>query len=432
MRVLVTGGYGLIGSACLARLHREGHELTACGRSIAEARRRFAYARWLEADFHKLTRPEDWAPLVVGIDAVVNCVGALQDSARDDLRTVQVTATAALFAACERAGVRRVVHLSAIGAEHSGPTEFSRSKADAEDDLAARNLDWVILRPGLVLGPAAFGGTALRRGLAAVPLMTPLVAPEARMQVIGLDDLADAVARCVSPDAPAKVKWDVAHPEVHTVADIVQALRTWLGFPPRAVVPMPSVVGRVAAAAADALGWLGWRTPMRSTAIAQLVAGVVGDPAPWLKQTGAEPKNLADLLAQIPASVQERWFARLYLLKPVLFAALAFFWVFTGAIALGPGRAAANAQLAATGFPPAAVEMTVFWGAVFDVAMGFALLVRRLARPVLIVMLIATPLYLLAGTYLAPQLWIDPLGPLAKIIPMLAATAFALAILDER
>ena len=57
---------------------------------------------------------------------------------------------------------------------------------------------------------------------------------------------------------------------------------------------------------------------------------------------------------------------------------------------------------------------------------------RRYARSVLIIMLIVTPIYLLAGTLLEPQLWVDPLGPLTKIVPLLVATLFTLAILDER
>src|SRR5688572_6795314 len=117
MRVLVTGAYGLIGSAVLLRLHRDGHELVAAGRRIAEARRRAPYARWVEADYRKLTLAGDWLPLLEDIDAVVNCVGVLQDGARDNVRRVHVEATTAMFAACERIGLRRVIHISAIGAE---------------------------------------------------------------------------------------------------------------------------------------------------------------------------------------------------------------------------------------------------------------------------------------------------------------------------
>ena len=57
MRVLITGAYGLIGAACLGKLHLEGHDVVGAGRSIVEARRRFPYARWIAADFHELTTP---------------------------------------------------------------------------------------------------------------------------------------------------------------------------------------------------------------------------------------------------------------------------------------------------------------------------------------------------------------------------------------
>ena len=129
MRVLVTGAYGLIGSACLAQLHQQGHELVALGREVASARRRFPYARWIAADVRALTAPAAWRGQLDGIDAVVNCLGVLQDGARDDVRGVQVAATCALFDACRAAGIRRVVHVSMIGAEQAAPTEFARSKA---------------------------------------------------------------------------------------------------------------------------------------------------------------------------------------------------------------------------------------------------------------------------------------------------------------
>src|SRR4051794_30688343 len=129
MRVLVTGAYGLIGSAILARLHGEGHDLVGAGRALADARRRFPYVRWVEADFARLTAVEGWLPRLRSIDAVVNCVGVLQDGVRDDVERVHIAATCALFDACAKAGVRRVIHVSALGAASDGPTNFSRSKA---------------------------------------------------------------------------------------------------------------------------------------------------------------------------------------------------------------------------------------------------------------------------------------------------------------
>src|SRR5690606_7370585 len=97
--------------------------------------------------------------------------------------------------------VRRVVHISAIGASRSAPTVFARSKAEAEDDLTGRRLKWVILRPAVVLAPVVYGGSALLRGLAGLPLMAPLITPDARLQVVSVEDLAETVARCLAPEA---------------------------------------------------------------------------------------------------------------------------------------------------------------------------------------------------------------------------------------
>jgi uncharacterized protein YbjT (DUF2867 family) len=429
MRVLVPGAYGLIGAAVAARLVREGHAVTAAGRDAVAGRR--LGMPFLAADFNRLTEAAAWRPLLANIDAVVNCVGVLQSGLRDDAQRVHVTATTALFAACEAARIK-VVHISAIGAQEDGPTEFARGKAAAERDLARRDLDWAILRPALVLAPSAYGGSAMLRAIAAFPGVTPLIAGESRIQTVSVEDVAETVAFCLRPGAPGRVTWDIAHPQVHSLREIVGAMRDWLGFPRRTAIAVPDGAARAIGFLADAVGLLGWRSPARTTAIRQLAAGVVGNPAAWQAATGIAPMSLADIFAARPASVQDRWFARLYLFKPVAIVGLAAFWLATGLIALGPARVWATAEMIATGAPPDVANATVVWGAWFDVAMGLLLCVRPLARATLVVMIVATFGYLAAGTVLAPHLWFDPLGPLTKIVPMLVATALTLAIIDER
>lgn len=432
MRVLVTGAYGLIGAACLARLHRDGHEVTGAGRNIHEARRRAPFAEWVDADYRRLTLAGDWLPLLEGFDAVVNCVGVFQDGMRDDVQRVQVAATTALFAACERAGIKRVVHISAIGASRTAPTAFARSKAEAEDDLARRKIDWVILRPGLVLGPAVHGGTAMLRGLAGLPFITPVIEPEARIQVVSADDVAAAVSHSLTADARVRVKWDVAHPEVHSLISLVGATRDWLGFPKRPIWRLSSGMASIVTAVGDLLGYLGWRSPARSTAVRQLAAGVIGAPAAWIAATGIEPKSFEAMLMQQPSCAADRWYARLFLFKPLALAALALSWIGSGVVALGPGRAAALGHLTAAGIAPKFAGPIVLAGALFDYFLGLALMVRPAAKYVLYVMLGAAAAYLVAGTALLPQLWADPLGPYLKVVPLMIATLFVLAILDER
>jgi uncharacterized protein YbjT (DUF2867 family) len=432
MRILVTGAYGLIGSACLARLHGAGHDLVAAGRA-AVPRRRFPYARWITADFARLTKPEHWLPLLAGVEAVVNCVGVLQDGARDNVQRVQFDGTVALFEACAQAGIKRVVHISAIGAEPGGPSAFSRSKAAAEARLETLALDWVIVRPGLVLAQAAYGGGALLRGLAAFPLCLPLVGADARIQIVDIDDVAETVARAIAPDAPAKVVWDVAHPQIHTLADIGCAMRTWLGFRPRRVVRLPRAVTAVVTTLGDAVGWLGWRSPVSSTALAQLEAGVVGDPRSWMVATGIEPRNLDASLAARPSTVQDRWFARLYLLKPLALLTLAVITVAAGLEELITFRIMRVGLFDVPFRITTVTVLPILVHSVIAPVIGAGILVRATSRPALGLLLLVTILGILDYALRpAHHFNISVLHALAFQAPMLLAILFTLAVLDER
>ena len=186
MRVLVVGASGLIGSAVAARLASRGHEITAVSRNGHALG--LVQARAIALDVARAERAQDWLPHLAGVDAVVNCAGVLQDGLGDSTAGVHVRGVAALFKACEQAGVRRVVHLSAVGVDRETPSAFSRSKLEGDQALMASELDWVILRPSVVVGRAAYGGSALFRGLAALPLM-PVTPDTAPLQIVHLDDL---------------------------------------------------------------------------------------------------------------------------------------------------------------------------------------------------------------------------------------------------
>jgi uncharacterized protein YbjT (DUF2867 family) len=131
-----------------------------------------------------------------------------------------------------------------------------------------------------VLAPAVYGGSAMLRAIAAFPGVTPLIAADSRIQVVSVEDVAETAARCLKPGAPVRETWDLAHPQVHTLRDIVVGIRRWLGFASRPIVRVPQFIARAVGLVADALGLLGWRSPARTTALKQLEAGVVGDPAP--------------------------------------------------------------------------------------------------------------------------------------------------------
>jgi uncharacterized protein YbjT (DUF2867 family) len=155
LRILLIGATGLIGSSIAARLLDEGHEVIAVGRGTDAPARRVGASGWIRMDLRNATTADAWMPHLSEIDAVVNCAGTLQDSGRDSTAGVHDDAPSALWEACERAGVRRVIHFSAIGVDRGGLSDFSRTKLRGDEALMQRDLDWVILRPSVVVGRQA-------------------------------------------------------------------------------------------------------------------------------------------------------------------------------------------------------------------------------------------------------------------------------------
>jgi uncharacterized protein YbjT (DUF2867 family) len=427
-RVLLLGASGLIGSAVLARFAARGIEVRALGREPGFAQLR---VEWRAADLTKLTSPDAWLPHLEGVAAVINCAGALQGGAGATLKAVHVDSAAALYRACERAGVRRVVHLSAIGAEREPLSEFSATKQAGEQALMATTLDWVILRPSVVVGRAAYGGSALFRGLAALPFTVDF-ADAGPIQVVQLDELVTTIVSLADAAAPRRVALDVAGPERLALPELIALFRRWLRWPPAPRWRVPRSLAAAGHRLGDAARWLGWRPPLGSVAKRELTRGAIGDPRAWQELLGMEPRTLADALSREPASVQERWFAKLYFLKAAVFAVLAAFWIGTGLISLGPGWQEGLSYLREGGVPEAWARAGVIAGALADIAIGIGIAVRRTARRALYAALAISLFYMIAGTIVLPRLWLDPVGPMLKIWPILVLLLVALAILEDR
>jgi uncharacterized protein YbjT (DUF2867 family) len=431
MRILVLGAYGLIGGYVCARLLVEDHAVIGVGRDIAAARRRFPAIDWRAADLRTAT-VDDWTAMLQGVDAVVNCAGALQDSPRDDLKAVHVDGVARLVEACGKAGVTRFVHVSAAGVGPGRATAFNATKQAAEALLRASPLDWTILRPGLVLAPAAYGGTALLRGLAGFPLVLPVAYPDSLIQTTSAEDVAIAVQRALAPGALRRISVDLVHAKAVTLAELVTMLRGWLGLPPAPVVAVPPILARATAMAADALAWLGWRSPMRTASLEQLRAGVPGDADQAQRLLGFAPRSLRAVLDGWPSGVQERWFAKSYFLKPTILFTLFGFWLLSGLIGLTVGFDQAVSVLTTAGVGLGLAKAAVIGGGIADIALALLLAFRRTTGAALAGMLALTAGYLVGGALVRPDLWLDPLGPFLKSIPAAVLALAALALLDER
>jgi len=431
MRILILGGYGLIGAEIMCACIAAGFDCVGLGRSAATGERLVPGARWIGADMAALDNSERWAPHLAGIDAIINAAGALQDGARDNLDAVHHRSIAALADAAAKMNVKKFVQISAPGADAGASTAFMRTKAAGDAAVRASSLDWIVLKPGLVIGRGAYGGTALLRMLAGFPLMTPLVHASARVQTVALDDVAAAAVAALRSEVPARRDFDLVEDDAHSLRDIVRGFRRQLGFAPALVEPdLPGWVAAPVAAAADLAGALGWRSPLRSTALKVMSENVLADPEPWRAAGGRRMKPFDETLAALPGDALDRIFARAQLALPLMIVALGVFWLVSGAVGLVSIDAAAAHLHAFVGAGGA--RALVIAGSLADLAIGAGLLVRGTSRVAAIASVIVAVAYFVAGTLIEPALWLDPFGALAKIIPLTAMGLAVALLLEER
>src|SRR3954447_16830371 len=233
MKIAIVGGSGLIGSAILSHLSSRGHSVVSMSRSAPSAG-----AHGVSIDISDATSPSYWLPYLAGIDAVVNCAGVLQDGPADSTSMVHDRGAATLFAACEQLQIRRVIHFSAIGVDRETPSAFSRTKLAGDQALMGRDLDWIILRPSVVIGRSAFGASALMRGLAALPVV-PVMPNTGALQVVLLEDVVRTVAYFVEPGAPSRQIVELAGPDRYSFAEMVSHIRRWCRWRPAREIHLP-------------------------------------------------------------------------------------------------------------------------------------------------------------------------------------------------
>src|SRR5690554_4796273 len=242
MRILLTGATGFLGSALVDALVRAGHEVVVGVRDVAAADRRWPGIDAVAIDFLTDHSASDWRPRLKGVDAVINAVGILSSHGSQTFEAIHVRAPCALFEACAQMRVRRVVQISALGADEDAETGYHRSKREADRCLASLDVSSIILQPSLVFsshGPSARWFTML----ATTPVLAlPRGGPQC-LQPVHLDDVCAAVVAAVVAEAPpARVA--VVGPRPLTLRGYLDALAESMGLRRRIVVPVPGWLSR--------------------------------------------------------------------------------------------------------------------------------------------------------------------------------------------
>lgn len=427
MRVLIAGASGFIGTHLISALHPQ-HHIVAAVRRPRVLRKRFPDVEAVAADFTVMRSVEDWLPLLRDVDAVVNAVGIIREAGDDSFDLLHHRGPCILFQACCSAGVRKLIHISALGADAQATTRFHQSKRAGDDCLRRLDLDAFILQPSLVYGPGG-GSATLFQALAALPWLPLIDGGEQPVQPIYVRDLAAVVSALLQTGATAghsvRRSLPLVGPRPLTLKDMLAAYRDWLGLEPARVGTLPLPVALRLARLGE---WFGARLFTRET-LAMLARGNTADAADMIAATGVYPRTLSAVLRQHPAGPAERCYARLYFLRPALRVSLGLLWLFSGVVSLGLYPLAHSyALLARIGIDAAWAPFALYSAALVDILLGLATLARyRIVRvgQLQIALMLAYSLLISLGP---AELWLHPFGPVTKNIPLIVATLIMLAL----
>lgn len=412
-RIVVVGATGFIGRHVVATLLERRHTVVGIHRGLTPPS--LAHHPRFEAvrrDLMQMTTPESWTDLIDGADAVINCAGRLQASAKQ-MRTVHTDAPIALFQSCADAGPNRVIQISAISVDAETP--YAETKRTADEALMKTDLDWVVVRPSLVYGNGSYGGTSVMRGLAACPWAIPIPGDGTQtFQPICMEDLVGIVCELCEADSFNKMVIEPVGPDVLELKEILLKLRRWLDIPGERKLSVPISILRPIAMLGSVLRWPNFN----ANTLTYLTTGDTGNTAAFKGLYAPGALNMDDVLMAQPSTSQDRRVARGALFGPLITCTLALMWIVFGALEFlygGPVAPALKALGVSTPEPNLTNWLTSGWSAL----LGFLILLSSKTRLLLIFQLITVVGYTALLSWAMPSLWLDPLGPLLKNVPLL-------------
>jgi uncharacterized protein YbjT (DUF2867 family) len=255
--ILVTGASGFLGSRVVPALLDAGHRVIALARTptageVVTSRVPEDQRAAIEIRIGDVTRPESLPAAFAGVDGIVHLAAIPRDyRGGADLRLVNTEGTRAVVTAMRAAGVRRLVHMGAMGVEDDPALHYAGSKAKAEALVRESGLDWTVLKPSLQFGE----GDGFFNIIADLVRMSPGIVPvpgrgDSRFQPIHVGDVARVTAAAIADPTTVGQSLELGGPRYWTYREITQEVLSALGKK-RAIVPMPVPIIRLVARMAE-------------------------------------------------------------------------------------------------------------------------------------------------------------------------------------
>ena len=249
MNICVLGGSGFVGTELVRRLVFAGHWVRVPTRNLTDAQRLRVLdtAELRTANVHE---PRVLSQLFTGCDAVINLIGILNERGRNTFATVHAGLATKVMAAARAAGVRRILHMSSLGAAADAPSRYLRSKAAAE--AAVRALPHAeqsrpaatIFRPSVIFGAQDSLTNRFAQLLRVSGGVLPLARAGARFSPISVLDVAEAFTRALTLPGSGGATYELCGPEVLTLEQLVRLTARVAGLPCH-IVRLPDILARI-------------------------------------------------------------------------------------------------------------------------------------------------------------------------------------------
>lgn len=302
MKVLVTGGTGFVGRSVLGQLHQSGHSIVLAARKPGdEGVQRLAAARAVEVRAADVLDPASLAAAADGVEAVIHLVGIISEIGRNTFANAHVAATRNMLVAAQEAGVRRYLQMSALGTRPGAASRYHQTKWEAEELVRTSGLDWTIFRPSLIYGAEDHFVNLFTRLSRWSPCLPVMGRGEAKLQPVGVDEVAVCFVRALELPATVGRTYDLAGAERLSFVEVLEAILEAAGRR-RCKLRIPLPLARLQA---TALEWvfprlLGRAPPLNRDQLLMLTEDNVGDPTAAEAAFGLRFRGFRDGIGKRP------------------------------------------------------------------------------------------------------------------------------------
>jgi NADH dehydrogenase len=288
-RVLVTGSTGFVGKVVVRALLAQGFLVRCLVRPGSEHDLKgFESIDRVPGD---VMSPDGLTPSVEGCAALVHLVGVIREQPRRGVtfERLHTQATRNMVALARAAGIKRYVHMSALGTRPGARARYHRTKWEAEEAVRASDLEWTIFRPSIIFGRGDAFMSVLGRSVKRLPVMPVLGDGRYRLQPIPVEQVADGFVGALRTPASIRQTYDVAGPTPYAFVDLLDEVGRALGRPHVRKLHVPLAPVR---AITRALDWLPFY-PVSTDQLIMLEEESVTDPSRFFGELGLKPEPLA-------------------------------------------------------------------------------------------------------------------------------------------